>query len=78
MAEQDIDFFDYVDENKRPPLLNKHLLISDNDACFKKQKSFDQRLSKLLDIDWNKESIIQRSEFNVLLEKAEKEYPALS
>ncbi|EGR7943014.1 DNA phosphorothioation-associated putative methyltransferase [Vibrio vulnificus] len=72
MAEQDIDFFDYVDENKRPPLLNKHLLISDNDACFKKQKSFDQRLSKLLDIDWNKESIIQRSEFNVLLEKSGK------
>ncbi|MGR5551392.1 DNA phosphorothioation-associated putative methyltransferase [Vibrio alfacsensis] len=72
MAEQDIDFFDYVDENKRPPLLNKHLLLSGSDACFEKQKSFDKRLAKLLDIDWDKESIVHRSEFNVLMEKNRK------
>lgn len=27
MAEQDIDFFDYVNEKRRPPLLNKHLYM---------------------------------------------------
>ncbi|MEH6453079.1 MAG: hypothetical protein V7782_08575 [Psychromonas sp.] len=26
MADQDIDFFDYINENKRPPLLNKGLI----------------------------------------------------
>ncbi|PHJ42782.1 DNA phosphorothioation-associated putative methyltransferase [Vibrio sp. PID17_43] len=72
MAEQDIDFFDYVDDNKRPPLLNKHLLLSGSDTCFEKQKSFDKRLAKLLDIDWDKESIVHRSEFNVLMEKNRK------
>ncbi|MBF4237956.1 DNA phosphorothioation-associated putative methyltransferase, partial [Vibrio anguillarum] len=48
MADQDIDFFDYVDESRRPPLLNKHLLLDKQSEQYEKQKSFDMRLSKLL------------------------------
>ncbi|GAD88820.1 hypothetical protein VHA01S_010_00460 [Vibrio halioticoli NBRC 102217] len=72
MADQDIDFFDYVDERRRPPLVNKHLLLASTTDIFEKQKSFDKRLSKLLDINWNEEVILHRAEFKILLEKNKK------
>ncbi|CAH7404888.1 conserved hypothetical protein [Vibrio chagasii] len=73
MAEQDIDFFDYVNEERRPPLLNKHLYMSTEHETYKKQQSFDKRLAKLMDIDWNKEAILYRSEYDVLLQKNQKQ-----
>ncbi|WP_318462204.1 DNA phosphorothioation-associated putative methyltransferase [Photobacterium leiognathi] len=72
MTEQDIDFFDYVNENRRPPLLNKHLYISQDDLTFKQQMSFDKRLSKLLKVNWNKEILINRVEYDELLIKNSK------
>ncbi|CAH6804653.1 conserved hypothetical protein [Vibrio chagasii] len=73
MAEQDIDFFDYVNEDRRPPLLNKHLYMPTEHENYKKQQNFDKRLAKLLDIDWNKEAILYRSEYDVLLQKNQKQ-----
>ncbi|ROR25429.1 DNA phosphorothioation-associated putative methyltransferase [Vibrio crassostreae] len=73
MAEQDIDFFDYVNEERRPPLLNKHLYMSTEHENYKKQKSFDKRLAKLMDMDWDKEVILYRNEYDVLLQKNQKQ-----
>jgi DNA phosphorothioation-associated putative methyltransferase len=67
MAEQDIDFFDYVDDSRRPPLLNKHLLIDNNHQDYEKQKSFDKRLAKLLNIDSKCEVILHRKQYEDLL-----------
>lgn len=72
MAEQDIDFFDYVNEQRRPPLLNKHLYIQTDDKKYKKQKSFDQRLALLMDYDSNEEAQMNRAEFEALLGKHKK------
>lgn len=72
MAEQDIDFFDYVDEDKRPPLLNKHLYISDKHENYKKQLSFDKRLGKLMGFDSAEEIRTNRGEFDMLMVKENK------
>lgn len=48
MAEQDVDFFDYVIEEKRPLLLNKIDYIDDTFEDYKKQKAFNKRLLKEL------------------------------
>ena len=63
MADQDIDFFDYVEEKRRPPLLNKHLYMNSYEAHYKKQLSFDKRLAKLMQYNNQKESILHRFEF---------------
>ncbi|MCK8123738.1 DNA phosphorothioation-associated putative methyltransferase [Pseudoalteromonas sp. 2CM39R] len=44
MAEQDVDFFDYVIKEKRPLLLNKIDYIDDTFDDYKKQKAFNKRL----------------------------------
>ncbi|MCR9565840.1 DNA phosphorothioation-associated putative methyltransferase [Vibrio alginolyticus] len=72
MAEQDIDFFDYVNEKRRPPLLNKHLYMPPEHENYKKQLSFDKRLATLLDFEPTEESHMVRAEFEVLLEKNSK------
>ncbi|MGL5602907.1 MAG: DNA phosphorothioation-associated putative methyltransferase [Silvania sp.] len=64
MSAQEIDFFDYIDNYKRPPLLNKHLLININDVEFEKQKSFDKRLSKLLCCNDHSEVLMQRQQYD--------------
>jgi DNA phosphorothioation-associated putative methyltransferase len=67
MAEQDIDFFDYVNENRRPPLLNKGAYIDVRFANYKKQISFDKRLAKLLKFNLNEDVLMARGEFEVQL-----------
>ncbi|MBY5993688.1 DNA phosphorothioation-associated putative methyltransferase [Ferrimonas balearica] len=47
MAEQEVDFFDYMDESKRPPLLNKSALTDDSFADHSKQQGFDKRAREL-------------------------------
>ncbi|RQW62383.1 DNA phosphorothioation-associated putative methyltransferase [Vibrio viridaestus] len=71
MADQDIDFFDYVDENKRPPLLNKHIYMAEDEVNYKKQVSFDKRIAKLFEESTHEELIYSRMEYDVLLEKQE-------
>ncbi|XNH04398.1 DNA phosphorothioation-associated putative methyltransferase [Vibrio cyclitrophicus] len=73
MAEQDIDFFDYVNEDRMPPLLNKHLYIPTEHENYKKQQSFDKRLAKLMEFETSEETQMMRTEFEVLLEKEHKE-----
>lgn len=46
MAEQDVDFFDYINENRRPVLLDKIEYIDDSFDDFSKQKSFNTRFKK--------------------------------
>ncbi|MEC6909208.1 DNA phosphorothioation-associated putative methyltransferase [Photobacterium piscicola] len=72
MAEQDIDFFDYVDESRRPPLLNKHLYLSQHNEIYKKQLSFDKRLGKLLRYSSLNETMITRYEFELKLHSKNK------
>ncbi|WP_052879487.1 DNA phosphorothioation-associated putative methyltransferase [Vibrio coralliirubri] len=73
MAEQDIDFFDYVNEDRMPPLLNKHLYMPTEHENYKKQKSFDKRLAKLMEFESSEETQMVRAEFEVLLGKQNKE-----
>lgn len=73
MADQDIDFFDYIDENRRPPLLNKHLLMSNDDDKYEKQLSFDRRLGKCMKHDTTTEIILHRGRWDeILLEQNKK------
>ncbi|MBE8232323.1 MAG: DNA phosphorothioation-associated putative methyltransferase, partial [Endozoicomonadaceae bacterium] len=44
MADQDVDFFDYVQPEKRPLLLNKADLIDDSFEDYNKQQAFNKRL----------------------------------
>ncbi|MEZ8082735.1 DNA phosphorothioation-associated putative methyltransferase [Enterovibrio norvegicus] len=73
MADQEIDFFDYVGESRRPPLLNKHLLLDSQHEQYEKQKSFDKRLSKLLGTEYNSEVILHRQTFEEQLALANKQ-----
>lgn len=72
MADQDIDFFDYTEESKRPPLLNKHLLIDSKHKDYERQMSFNRKLSKLLNINDKEEVIFNRHEYDDLLNISEK------
>jgi len=72
MADQDIDFFNYIDEARRPPLLNKHLLLEKHSEQYEKQKSFDVRLSKLLSTTATNEVILHRQVYEERLLKAGK------
>ncbi|GGA93410.1 DNA phosphorothioation-associated putative methyltransferase [Agarivorans gilvus] len=73
MAEQDIDFFDYINEQRRPPLLNKHLYMLRQHPKFKQQLSFDKRLAKLMGYEYKIETQMQRTEFEILLDKHNKQ-----
>ncbi len=72
MADQDIDFFDYVNENRRPPLLNKGAFIDESFDNYKKQISFDRRLNKQLKINNSEDIILSRGEFEAQLRNANK------
>lgn len=63
MADQHIDFFDYVNENKRPPQLNKGLLLGDDFKQQSKQRAFDKRLAALLGISHQQEVLMTRAIF---------------
>ncbi len=72
MAEQYIDFFDYINVNRRPPLLNKGAYIDDTFISYKKQVSFDKRLAKLLTFNLNEDILIVRGQFEIQLLKLNK------
>lgn len=71
MADQDIDFFDYVNEERRPPLLNKHLYMHKEHENYKKQLSFDKRLAKLMEFEPTKETHMVRRKFENIKENKE-------
>jgi DNA phosphorothioation-associated putative methyltransferase len=68
MAEQDIDYFDYINEAKRPPLLNKHELMAETDDNYSHQKRLDQKLIKLGVVGALGEQHISIAEFNEKLQ----------
>lgn len=73
MADQDVDFFDYFNEGKRPPLLNKSYLIPTSHPSFAKQRSLEQRLGKLMGLELSADLHVSRHTFDtILLEKGYK------
>ena len=64
LAEQDIDYFDYVNELKRPPLLNKHELMSENESKHAEQSRLDGKLISLGVVHSTGEQHMSTSEFN--------------
>tara|TARA_R110001583_G_scaffold112917_6_gene263177 strand:+ start:65102 stop:67144 length:2043 start_codon:yes stop_codon:yes gene_type:complete len=72
MAEQDIDFFDYINENRRPPLLNKGAYIDETFVNYKKQISFDKRLAKLVNINLDEDVLLSRNEYESRLREKDK------
>jgi len=72
MWQLDVDFFDYVDVERRPPLVNKHLFLDLNEKDYKKQLNFDKRLAKIIDCDYKDDVLISIAELKVLLTKNNK------
>lgn len=64
MAEQDIDYFDYINETNRPPLLNKHELMAESDDRYMDQKRLDKKLIGLGVVSASGEQHISVAEFN--------------
>lgn len=73
MAEQDVDFFDYVDEHKRPPLLNKSYLMAPDHTNATKQRSLELRLGKLLGMELSQDLNLSRIELQAKLKKLGKQ-----
>jgi len=48
MAEQDVDFFDYINESRRPLLLDKIEYIDEGFDDYKKQKAFNKKIKNVL------------------------------
>ncbi len=70
MGVQEVDFFDYIDEHSRPPLLNKSYFMSNNDPEFKSQLSLEKRLEKILGTDLSQQIYIKRQQFEDSLKDA--------
>ena len=64
LAEQDIDYFDYINEANRPPLLNKHQLMAASDNNYAEQKRLDEKLINLGVVSAAGEQHISVREFN--------------
>jgi len=58
MAQQDVDFFDYVNISRRPLLLDKIEYIDDSFEDYKKQKTFNNRLKKELPPEFLAQGIV--------------------
>lgn len=72
MAEQEVDFFDYMDEHKRPPLLNKSYLMDPEHPDWDKQRSLELRIGKLMALDLAQDLNLSRYEFEQALARAGK------
>jgi DNA phosphorothioation-associated putative methyltransferase len=64
LADQDIDYFDYINIEKRPPLLNKHELMAESDDNYAEQKRLDGKLIKLGVVSSSGEQHMSIIEFN--------------
>ena len=73
LAEQDIDYFDYMNEEKRPPLLNKSELMLDKDEKYEDQHRLDTKLIKLGVVKSKGEQYMSIREFNGKLSSFNKE-----
>jgi DNA phosphorothioation-associated putative methyltransferase len=73
LAEQDIDYFDYMNEAKRPPLVNKHELMLDKDEKYDDQHRLDKKLIQLGVVKSKGEQHMSIAEFNGKLSTLNKE-----
>jgi DNA phosphorothioation-associated putative methyltransferase len=73
LAEQDIDYFDYVNESRRPPLINKHELMAEEDNKYSQQRSLDNKLINLGIVNSTGEQHMAIAEFNFRLASQNKE-----
>jgi len=73
LAQQDIDYFDYVNEIKRPPLLNKHEFMDKKDEQYKDQERLDRKLIQLGVVQSSGEQHMSINEFNGKLSTLNKE-----
>lgn len=69
LAQQDIDYFDYVNPNRRPPLIGKSLLMEPDDTNYKKQFGLDKKLLEYGILKKNTENIISRGEWHNFLNR---------
>ncbi|MGK0273492.1 MAG: DNA phosphorothioation-associated putative methyltransferase, partial [Cocleimonas sp.] len=67
LADQDIDYFDYINEANRPPLLNKHELMAESDNHYVEQKRLDEKLMSLSVVSASGEQHMSVVEFNLQL-----------
>ncbi len=68
MAEQDVDFFDYINESRRPILLDKVEYIDESFENYKKQKTFNKRLNQeMTELELSPQSITKLQINNLLL-----------
>ncbi|EWH09391.1 hypothetical protein DS2_12684 [Catenovulum agarivorans DS-2] len=70
MAEQGVDFFDYIVAEKRPLLLNKIDYIDETFDDYKKQKAFNKRLQLVLSNSNNAEFFLNRTSLYSILKKS--------
>lgn len=73
LAQQDIDYFDYVNEIKRPPLLNKHEFMDKKDEQYKDQERLDRKLIQLGAVPSSGEQHMSINEFKGKLSTLNKE-----
>lgn len=64
LADQDIDYFDYINEAKRPPLVNKHELMFAYDDKYMEQSRLDKKLISLGIVNAKGEQHMTIAEFN--------------
>ena len=69
MAEQEVDFFDYLNDYRRPLLINKFEYINESFNDYKKQKSFNNRLNKELLSELVSHNLVEAELSNILAKK---------
>ena len=73
LADQDIDYFDYINEAKRPPLVNKHQLMTADDDKYIEQSRLDNKLISLGIVNAKGEQHMSIAEFTGRLTTLNKE-----
>ncbi|MCW8107116.1 DNA phosphorothioation-associated putative methyltransferase [Alteromonas ponticola] len=69
LSEQDIDYFDYINEAKRPPLTNKNELMAETEENFEHQRRLDLKLLHHNVVPGTGEQHIARAEFIMKMSK---------
>ncbi|MCV6620127.1 MAG: DNA phosphorothioation-associated putative methyltransferase [Cellvibrionaceae bacterium] len=69
LAEQEIDYFDYVNTRRRPPLLGRSQYLESNFDNYDKQLGLDRRLAALGMLKFQTENLTSRGEWESFLDR---------
>lgn len=69
LAQQDVDYFDYISPNRRPPLIGKSQLMEPEDTNYKKQCGLDKKLELYGVLKKNNENILSRGDWQNFLNR---------